>query len=275
MPKCAILLWSAMCERFLKFIPSEEAFWLMQHKPNAFRLLAYIANTARRTHGHPDGLTIGQCHLQHWNIYGFTEQEYRTAKKILVDRKHIKIIETNRTRQKSTTGTTTASTLVELCSTTNYDINPEDINDRINDRATTEQRLSNDKQEGIRNIKKEEEENIAQTASRLRSKDSFFFDFEKFEFQGITDKQMADWALMYPHIDLKVETLKAAQWLKNNPSKSRKKNWGKYLTGWFGRSNDSIENKKAFKAASGGQGADRRTKDAEGNPVDNQYKGKF
>jgi hypothetical protein len=84
-----------MCERFLKFIPSEEAFWLMQHKPNAFRLLAYIANTARRTHGHPDGLTIGQCHLQHWNIYGFTEQEYRTAKKILVDRKHIKINQQN------------------------------------------------------------------------------------------------------------------------------------------------------------------------------------
>lgn len=162
MQKHAILLWSGMSERFLKFIPSNEAFWLMEHKPKAFRLLVHIANTARRTHGHPDGLTIGQCHLQHWTFYKLTEQEYRTAKKILVDRKHIKIIETNRTRQKSTTGTTTASTLVELCSLTIWDINSEDINDRINDRATTDQRPSNDKQEGIRK-KKKEKEGIPQT----------------------------------------------------------------------------------------------------------------
>lgn len=249
----------------------------MRYKPNAFRLLSHIANTARRYNGHPDGLTIGQCHLQSWIFYGLSERKYRTAKAILVKRKHIKIIETNRTRKKSTTGATTNSTLVELCSSTIYDINPEEDNDRIDDRETTDRRPRDDKQERRRKNKKEEEEeeNIAQTASRLRSKDSFFFDFEKFEFQGITEKQMADWALMYPHIDLKVETLKAAQWLKNNPSKSHKKNWGKYLTGWFGRSNESIENKKAFKEASKGQGVDRRTKDAQGNPVDNQYKGKF
>jgi hypothetical protein len=152
-----------MCERFIKFIPSEEAFWLMQYKPNAFLLLAHIANTARRRLGHPDGLLIGQCHLQSWKFYGFSEQEYRTAKKILVDRKHIKIIETNRTRQKSTTGTTTGSTLVEIISLTVYDINPEEGNDRINDRATTDQRLTNDKQEGIRKKKKDKEIELPQT----------------------------------------------------------------------------------------------------------------
>jgi hypothetical protein len=129
-----------MSERFLKFIPSEAAFWLMTHKPNAFRLLTHIANTARRTYGCPEGLSIGECRLLNWKNYNFTEQQYRTAKKILVDLKHIKIIETCRTRQKSTTGVTTGSTLVRLISSTIYDINSEEINDRINDRATTDQR---------------------------------------------------------------------------------------------------------------------------------------
>lgn len=161
----ATILWGSMSERFIKFIPSEEAFWLMKEKPNAFRLLAHIANTARRANGYPDGLIIGQCHLQSWTFYGLTEQQYRTAKDILVKRKHIIIIETNRTRKKSTTGSTTASTLVQLCSLTIWDINPEPINDRINDRATTDQRPSNDKQEGIRKNKKEKEEQQPLTPS--------------------------------------------------------------------------------------------------------------
>ena len=78
-----------MSERFIKFIPSDEAFWLMHHKPNAFRLLSHIAYTARRFNGHPDGLIIGQCHLEHWKKYDLSEQEYRTAKAILSKRKHI------------------------------------------------------------------------------------------------------------------------------------------------------------------------------------------
>jgi hypothetical protein len=266
-----------MSERFLKFIPSEEAFWLMENKPNAFRLLTHIANTARRYNGHPDGLTIDQCHLQSWTFYKLTEQEYRTAKEVLVKRKHIKIIETNRTRKKSTTGVTTNSTLVELCSLMIWDINPEEGNDRINDRATTEQRPSNDKQERRRidisnDISKEEE---AQPAAQLRSKDLLIFNFESWKFEGITEQDIAEWKLMYPHIDLQVETLKASQWLKNNPSKSNKKQWRKYLTGWFGRANESIENKKAYRSAAGGSTQDRRTKDINGNPVDSPHTGRF
>jgi hypothetical protein len=46
-----------------------------------------------------------------------------------------------------------------------YDINAECINDRINDRATTEQRPSNDKQEGIRKKKKEKEDRESRDAS--------------------------------------------------------------------------------------------------------------
>lgn len=266
-----------MSERFIKFIPSEEAFWLMQNKPNAFYLLSQIANTARRYNGAPDGLTIGQCHLMHWIKYNFTEREYRTAKEILIKRKHIIIIETNRTRQKSTTGTTTGSTLVQLCSLTIWDINSESNDDRNDDRATTDRRLTDDKQERIRiaiskDISKKEE---AQTAKRLRSKDDLTFDFEKWEFNGISEKDIADWKLMYPHIDINVESLKAAQWLKNNQSKSNKKSFRKYLTGWFGRSNDSIENKKAYRSASSSGEGDRRTKNKDGTPIHSIAEGLF
>jgi hypothetical protein len=264
-------------ERFIKFIPSDEAIWLMHKKPNAFRLLFHIANTARRYNGHPDGLIIGQCHLQSWTFYDLSEQEYRTAKDILVKRKHIIIIETNRTRKKSTTGSTTNSTLVQLCSSTIWDINPETINDRINDRATTEQRPSNDKQERIRkdisnDISKEEE---AHPAEQVRSKDLLTFNFENWKFEGYTDQDAADWRIMYPHIDLHVETLKAAQWLKNNPSRNKKKNWRKYLTGWYGRANDTIENKKAFRSASSSGEGDRRTKNKDGTPIHSTAEGLF
>jgi len=127
-----------MSERFIKFIPSEEAFWLMQKKPNAFYLLTHIANTARRYEGHPDGLSVGQCHLKSAEKYGFTIGQYRAAKNILVKRKHIEITETNRNRKKSTTGTTTVSTLVRLCSSTVYDINQESNDNRNDNRTTTE-----------------------------------------------------------------------------------------------------------------------------------------
>ena len=265
-----------MSERFIKFIPSEEAFWLLNEKPNAFRLLTHIANTARRTHGNPDGLLIGQCHLQHWSVYKLTEREYRTAKSILVSRKHVKIIETNRSRKKSTTGSTTKSTLIELCSSTVYDINSESTDDRKDDRATTDRRLTDDKQEREEGKEREEKKDIAQPAKkRLRSKDSLSFDFDSWNFTGITEADKADWKKMYPSIDLDVEILKAAHWLRDNPSKSNKTLWRRYLTGWLKRSNEWLENKKAYQGTKSSPQQDRRTKDIEGNPVDNQHKGKF
>ncbi len=274
----AIDLWGVMSERFLKFIPSEEAFWLMHNKPNAFRLLTHIANTARRKNGHPDGLLIGQCHLEHWSKYKLSESKYRTAKKILILRKHILITETNRTRQKSTTGMTTESTLVQLLSSTVYDINPESDDDRNDDRMTTGSRLDDDKQEGIRKIKKEKEkENVAQSAPPLRTKkESIFFNFESFQFEGISDQDRKDWSAMYPHVNLDLELTKASQWLKANPTKSNKKLWRKFLIGWFTRTNDSAENKKAFKASgSFGLPVDRRTQNMDGTPMKSKAEGMF
>ena len=275
--------------------------YLVRKHPKAFVLLTIIAERARRENGHPDGLTIGQCHLGDYKSYGLTEKEYRNAKKVLTERGHLKIIETCRTRKsekfsKSTlnlenhekrateraTRSTTIGTLAEICSTEVYDINSddgkEDKGDRKGERGATEGRPKGDEQEGIRRNKKEEEKkDIAQPAKKqLRSKDSLSFDFEKWEFIGITDDERLNWALMYPHIDLYIETLKAIEWLKKNPSKQNKTLWRKFLTGWFQRANDYSENKKAYQSAKGSpQNTDRRTKDVEGKPVENQYAGKF
>jgi|GEM_PF-2154592 len=141
-----------MAERFLKFIPSEEAMWLLKNKGHAFRLLAIIAESARRNEGNPDGLKIGECFIGGHENYDMTEQNYRTAKEILVKRQHIEIVETCRTRKKSTTGVTTVGTKVKLLSTSVWDINSNDGNDRNNDRLTTDQRQT-------RKNKKEKEKN--------------------------------------------------------------------------------------------------------------------
>lgn len=153
-------------QRFIKFIPSAEAMWLLKRKPNAFRLLTIIAEAARREEGLPDGLLKGEALIGNWADYGLTEQTYKTAKKLLVERGHILIVETNRTRKKLfesywkvnekvatdlTTPVTTTGTKVKLISTTVYDINLKEGNDRSNDRSndslTTDQRPTNDEQE--------------------------------------------------------------------------------------------------------------------------------
>ena len=261
-------------DRFIKFIPSQEALWLLKNKGHAFRLLAIVAEAARRYEGDPDGLKKGEAFIGGHKNYDMTEQNYRTAKKILERRQHLKILETSRTLQKSTNGVTTEATKVKLLSSNVWDINLDGGNERPNEWLTNDQRMANDKQES-KEREEREDKHIAQTATPLRSKDVLSFDFEKWTFTGISEKDKADWVLMYPHVDVRIEILKAAQWIKSNPSKGNKKNWRKYLTGWFQRGNESAENKKAYQAAKGTNGADRRTQDAQGKPVENQYDGRF
>lgn len=167
-----------MSSRFIKFIPSEESMYLVIKKPNSFLLLTIIAERARRENGHPDGLTEGQCHLGDWKKCGLTRQEYRTALEVLEKRNHIKKVESNRTRKKSTTGSTTEGTLVELISLTVYDINKESSNHLINHCPTTAQPLPNHKEERRRSIKKEERKDkdrpTPPTSSKKESSSSFF-----------------------------------------------------------------------------------------------------
>lgn len=274
-----------MCERFIKFIPSEEAFWLMHNKPNAFRLLTHIANTARRKPGHPDGLLVGQCHLESWEKYKLSEQEYRTAKQILVMRKHISIFLTNRTRQKSTTGSTTNSTLVQLCSNTIWDINPEVINDPINDRATTEQRPSNDKQEGIRKKKKVKKEEISPTPFFSISEIKCFFG----DFVSLTKEQHS--SLLSKHgeqfVEHMIDVLDAYKGSKHGSKEEkialygcdyavmRKGGWVEKRTREDLSKDKSLENKKSYSSNFGSAPQDRRTKGIDGKPISSASEGKF
>ncbi len=180
MLKYATFLWGVMSESFVKLIRSDEMRYLARKYHNAFILLTFIAERARRENGCADGLLAGECHIGDYKEYGLTEKEYRNAKKILVERNHIEIIETCRTRKneknsKSTlnlqnrekwpyeraTKVTTIGTLVKIISRTIYDINSEDDNqqkgDRKGDRGATEGRPKGDEQEGIRKNKKEKE----------------------------------------------------------------------------------------------------------------------
>lgn len=133
---------------FIKFIrDSEESDFLLEKYPNAFLLLCLIAKRARRVANHPDGLEIGQAYLGDHFKCGLTRQQYRTALNVLTIRGHITILENCRTRQKSTTGSTTVGTLVKLLSSNVWDINIEDHNHRINHRPTTDQPPTNHKEE--------------------------------------------------------------------------------------------------------------------------------
>ena len=271
-----------MSERFIKVIPSEEAMWLLKKKGHAFRLLAIIAESARRVEGDPDGLNVGECFIGGHENYDMTERNYRTAKDTLVKRRHLEIVETCRTRKKATTGSTTVGTKVRLLSSNVWDINLNTTDDRNDDWPTTDRRPTDDRFQGSYNDKereereeREEEESYARLAKRPRISDPLIFNFDLGSFEGIEANDVAEWKVSYPHIDVAVETIKAANWLKSNPSKSKKKLWRKYLTGWFGRSNERMENKKAFSIAGNAGASDRRTKDIVGNPVENQYEGKF
>jgi hypothetical protein len=92
---------------------------------------------------------------------------------------------------------------------------------------------------------------------------------------GISEKDMLDWKSIFPHLDLQIEITKATNWLKSNPSKSDKKLWRKFLTGWLQRANDAIENKKAYRAIGTSNSQDRRTKNKDGTPIHSTAEGLF
>jgi hypothetical protein len=148
-----------MSDRFIKFIPSEEAMFLLKNKGHAFRLLTIIAESVRRYDGGPDGLHIGEAFIGGHKKYDMTERNYRTAKEILIIRRHIKIVETSRTRKKSTNGTTTEGTKVMLLSSNVWDVNIEDGNERGDECPTNDRRMTDDKLRSIKKEKKEKKEN--------------------------------------------------------------------------------------------------------------------
>ncbi len=256
-------------ERFIKFIDSEKSDYLLEYHPNAFLLLALIAKRARRTRGSPDGREIGEAHIGDWEACGISERQYRTAKDILCKLNFIRIIETNRTRKKSTTGATTGGTKVKLLNSSIWDINPEPGDDRIDDRATTDRRLTDDEQEGKEcKERKKELQNIAQTAPPPRQKvDAISFSFEARSFLGIIDVDLSSWQELYPAVALDSELKKMSEWCLSNPQKARsKKLWRRFITNWLQRANEHAINTKAYQTRQE-VSLNRSTKDKHGNPI--------
>jgi hypothetical protein len=148
-----------MSDRFIKFIPSDEADFLQENHPNAFLLLCLIAKRARRISGKPDGLIIGDAIIGDHKKAGLTRQQYRTALDKLEEFAYIEIVHNGKKflkREKSTIKVTITGTLVNIKDSRIWDINSNDTNHSINQRATNEQPTTNHEQE--RTIQKEEEQ---------------------------------------------------------------------------------------------------------------------
>lgn len=69
------------------------------------------------------------------------------------------------------------------------------------------------------------------------AKITFSFDGQPQGFQNITEADKAAWHRAYPAVDIEGEILRAGQWLLSNPDK-RKKNYRRFLTNWFARSQE-------------------------------------
>lgn len=87
---------------------------------------------------------------------------------------------------------------------------------------------------------KEKEKNIAPTVSKNRngSKPSspIFLD-DDFQWQGVTDAHLSTWSAAYPACDIPTELMRSALYIRAHPNK-RKKNWERYIIGWFGRAQE-------------------------------------
>ncbi len=57
-------------------------------------------------------------------------------------------------------------------------------------------------------------------------------------FTGICDDDLKTWGSAYPGVNLSGEIAKANVYLRENPAKAGKRNWGAFLTRWFGRVQD-------------------------------------
>mgnify|MGYP003562641039 FL=1 len=141
-----------MSQRFIKFIDSEESDYLLEHYPNAFLLLCYIAKKARRTLNGVDGLLPGEAiigEIESSKKCGLKKKEYRNA---LLKLEEFGFIETvfnpkNTKPQKRTIKRAIKSKVVNICNTKVFDINQEQEGDQKGDLGANKGRSEGDKQE--------------------------------------------------------------------------------------------------------------------------------
>ena len=82
-----------------------------------------------------------------------------------------------------------------------------------------------------------EPDKSAALPKRQPQKDSISWDSVE-GWSGITDADRTAWLIAYPAATLTTELAKASEWLRSNPTKSKRSNWRKFLTGWLSRCQD-------------------------------------
>lgn len=89
---------------------------------------------------------------------------------------------------------------------------------------------------------KERKDKIARTDSEKTGNGSeppppkIFLD-DNFNWQGITDAHLTTWSQAYPACDIQTELIRSALYIRAHPNK-RKRNWERYIIGWFGRAQE-------------------------------------
>lgn len=135
-------------DKFIKLMRTSQDFdYLMSKRPAAFLLLSFIAKRAKRSIDHPDPtLEIGECYIGDYEIYGATEQTYRTDKAFLKSTSQI------------TTRTTNRGTIARIVKTSIFDINAEEPTTESTGEPTGNQRTINGQPTTNKNVKNEKKE---------------------------------------------------------------------------------------------------------------------
>jgi len=105
---------------FIQLNRDEREIELFKQRPSAFMLLAIISIRAKRQLDHPDKrLQMGEAYIGDWENYCSSEQVYRTDKKFLIF------------HEKLTCRTTNRGTIARIVSTSPFNINSEEITDKL------------------------------------------------------------------------------------------------------------------------------------------------
>ncbi len=80
--------------------------------------------------------------------------------------------------------------------------------------------------------------------------------------KGITPEDKARWKIAYPACDVERQLAQMEEWLRANPSESRKSNWNRFITNWLKREQDKggdvrADRRTAAQTATPANGANR------------------
>lgn len=81
---------------------------------------------------------------------------------------------------------------------------------------------------------------------KKKGKDILFFCLESQNFIGISEKDISDWSLIYPAVDIQKQLAQMKQWILSNLSKSKKPIRKKFITNWLEKTNESNIYKSAY-----------------------------